>query len=636
VSASRAGRRTTGTGDRHVRTLTKSGGEPGDPLGGASSSATTAASASGSTSPSAWRWRRRSGTASRVRAASTNSWSRPTVERTSFSRSSLTSSEIRSRRSRHDRCLLRKETDDPDVARARRLIHEKVQHLVRLVDDLLDVSRISNGIIRLNLTTCEIGDVLAAGGDDEPAASRSRGDTASRSMSAPDRSGYAVTGSGWSRCFPTCSTMPRSSRCRAETSPCRLCTRATSSSFAFVTTDRGSRRRSFPTSSISSIEASICRARRVSVSRSCARSSSWHGGVSRRAATAREKAASSSSSCRRWRSRSGSRNHCARRPRRANRLRRHTGCSSSTDDLAVADGFAMLLESMGPGGRGRPRRCLRPWTRPCALRSFDRIHRPRAMPGIDGYETARRIRASCRAPRAAGLVAAHRLRSDDRRIARFAKRGSTATVAKARAARGPRSYFRLRISQAVAAAGRVSATARRHSSAASTGVGMRRERGRRQHDAARSRRGLLPRAPIAAAVDSSAAPEPPSRARFDEADHRRGQNQRRRAFSRHRQRGDRRECDQPTIVSGPVGPACGDGGEEDTRHLGMRVGDSVDGRKTRCRRETLQRPARTSCDPPPPAQREVVGLKGDEVLRGGGSSHAGTAAPTRASTTRAW
>jgi PAS domain S-box-containing protein len=56
--------------------------------------------------------------------------------------------------------LMRKETNDPDVARARRLIHEKVQHLVRLVDDLLDVSRISNGIIRLDIATCEIGDVL--------------------------------------------------------------------------------------------------------------------------------------------------------------------------------------------------------------------------------------------------------------------------------------------------------------------------------------------------------------------------------------------------------------------------------------------------------------------------------------------
>jgi PAS domain S-box-containing protein len=56
--------------------------------------------------------------------------------------------------------LIRKKTDDPDITRARRLIHEKVQHLVRLVDDLLDVSRISNGIIRLDLTTCEISDVL--------------------------------------------------------------------------------------------------------------------------------------------------------------------------------------------------------------------------------------------------------------------------------------------------------------------------------------------------------------------------------------------------------------------------------------------------------------------------------------------
>lgn len=57
--------------------------------------------------------------------------------------------------------LIRKGTVDPAVARARGLIQEKVHHLLRLVDDLLDVSRISQGIIRLDIDTCEIGDVLA-------------------------------------------------------------------------------------------------------------------------------------------------------------------------------------------------------------------------------------------------------------------------------------------------------------------------------------------------------------------------------------------------------------------------------------------------------------------------------------------
>lgn len=56
--------------------------------------------------------------------------------------------------------LIRKGTSDPDGARARELIREKVDHLVRLVDDLLDVSRITNGIIQLDITTCEIGDVV--------------------------------------------------------------------------------------------------------------------------------------------------------------------------------------------------------------------------------------------------------------------------------------------------------------------------------------------------------------------------------------------------------------------------------------------------------------------------------------------
>jgi len=56
--------------------------------------------------------------------------------------------------------LIRRGTDDADLARACELIQEKVRHLVRLVDDLLDASRLDNDVIRIELAVCEIGDVL--------------------------------------------------------------------------------------------------------------------------------------------------------------------------------------------------------------------------------------------------------------------------------------------------------------------------------------------------------------------------------------------------------------------------------------------------------------------------------------------
>jgi AGCS family alanine or glycine:cation symporter len=49
---------------------------------------------------------------------------------------------------------------DERSVRARELIAEKARHLVRLVDDLLDLSRITHGQIRLRNEVCELGDVL--------------------------------------------------------------------------------------------------------------------------------------------------------------------------------------------------------------------------------------------------------------------------------------------------------------------------------------------------------------------------------------------------------------------------------------------------------------------------------------------
>jgi len=56
--------------------------------------------------------------------------------------------------------LLRRQNGDAETTRLHELIREKAKHLIRLIDDLLDVSRITNGVIHLEHTICDIGEVL--------------------------------------------------------------------------------------------------------------------------------------------------------------------------------------------------------------------------------------------------------------------------------------------------------------------------------------------------------------------------------------------------------------------------------------------------------------------------------------------
>ncbi len=56
-----------------------------------------------------------------------------------------------------------KGTDDPEVQWARDVVERQVQQLTRLVDDLLDVSRISRGKINLEMGPVDLADVVARG-----------------------------------------------------------------------------------------------------------------------------------------------------------------------------------------------------------------------------------------------------------------------------------------------------------------------------------------------------------------------------------------------------------------------------------------------------------------------------------------
>ena len=94
------------------------------------------------------------GTSARRHRSSTSSskasCSRPIAARTSSSRRSRTSCAIRSRRSAtRSSCCSSHERPSRPGARSREMIERQVKHMVRLVDDLLDVSRITRGKIEL-------------------------------------------------------------------------------------------------------------------------------------------------------------------------------------------------------------------------------------------------------------------------------------------------------------------------------------------------------------------------------------------------------------------------------------------------------------------------------------------------------
>jgi len=58
---------------------------------------------------------------------------------------------------------LLQERDDPELTEVYERIERQLRHIERLVDDLLDVSRVTSGKIELRRARCELGDVVRAG-----------------------------------------------------------------------------------------------------------------------------------------------------------------------------------------------------------------------------------------------------------------------------------------------------------------------------------------------------------------------------------------------------------------------------------------------------------------------------------------
>src|SRR5690606_17654828 len=56
--------------------------------------------------------------------------------------------------------VLKLSADDPQTCEIRSMMERQVQHMTRLIDDLLDVSRITRGKLALHKSRVELGEVV--------------------------------------------------------------------------------------------------------------------------------------------------------------------------------------------------------------------------------------------------------------------------------------------------------------------------------------------------------------------------------------------------------------------------------------------------------------------------------------------
>jgi len=105
---------------------------------------------------------------------------------------------------------MRLAADDPAaVQQARELMERQVQQLGRLVEDLLDVSRMMRDKIELRKERVELAAVVARGVETARPVVSAYGHELAVSL-PPSRCGWRRTSSGWPRCWATCSPTQRS------------------------------------------------------------------------------------------------------------------------------------------------------------------------------------------------------------------------------------------------------------------------------------------------------------------------------------------------------------------------------------------------------------------------------------------
>ena len=106
-------------------------------------------------------------------------------------------------------------TNDPIIEQAGNIIDRQVGQMVRLVDDLLDISRITKGKLRLTKEQVELRVVVNHAAETARPFMDARKHDFSVSL-PPSRFGWRRTRLAWSRSWSTCSTMRRSTPTRAD------------------------------------------------------------------------------------------------------------------------------------------------------------------------------------------------------------------------------------------------------------------------------------------------------------------------------------------------------------------------------------------------------------------------------------
>ena len=102
----------------------------------------------------------------------------------------------------------------PDRSRPAPPMERQLGQLVRLVDDLLDVSRITRNKLELRKERVELASVIHQARRDLPPAGRGPASTRSPWPCRRSRSTCTPTRCGWPRCSTTCSTTPASTPSR--------------------------------------------------------------------------------------------------------------------------------------------------------------------------------------------------------------------------------------------------------------------------------------------------------------------------------------------------------------------------------------------------------------------------------------
>ena len=110
---------------------------------------------------------------------------------------------------------------DADAAQARAVMIRQLDQMTRLIDDLLDVSRITSDKLDLQLDRVELSPIIAMAVETSRPLVLQRQHTLSVSRGAVAGRASTPTRPGWPKRSTTCSPTPRSTRRRADTSRSR-------------------------------------------------------------------------------------------------------------------------------------------------------------------------------------------------------------------------------------------------------------------------------------------------------------------------------------------------------------------------------------------------------------------------------